>query len=289
MNQTTEKTETAAQSAATQRPAGRGARPAFPAGLAHFFALDGWFRVVSFGGGTPEGRSSLCELGLAVLWFLSGCVAMLGGYYLWWVFYAFVPVAGWFTLRHWSRTFYLRLRGNNRWVMVDYARMFAAALRVFAAVWAVYLATTPWRPLAVEPPPAEWLALAEEAIPDERMPPDVLFRCGYGPETIGRGTQQILDNGVLAFLFGCDPDAQRRIVENRKAWWRVLCCTHLVELPERSRAAARADRAHLLLGRGGIPHLLDHVLFGSHQWPMDYDGLVPRNWIFFPVHIAGDG
>lgn len=275
----------AAQSSATQRPAGRGARPAFPAGLAKFFALDNWFRVVSFDGGRPDGYTSLCELFLAFLCFLAGCVAMLCGYCLWWGFYAFVPVAGWFTLRHWSRTFYLRLRGNNRWVMIDYARMFSAAVRVFAAVWALYLLAAPLRPASVDPPPADLLAAAEAAIPEERLPPDILFACGYGPGMIGRGTQQILDSRFLAFFFGTSPDELRRIAENRKAWWRVIEAARRNDVGGREldalhRDASRADRAHLFLGRGGIPHLLDHVLFGSHQWPMFYDGLVPRSWVF---------
>ena len=272
----------AAPCAATQRPAGRearNARRALPAGLAHFFALDGWFRDVSPPGGRPDGYTSLCELFLAFLWFLAGCAAMLLGYLFWWGFYAIVPVAGWRLLHHWARTFYLR-RNGDRWVRIEYTRIYAAAVRVFAAVWAVYLLATPWRPLAVEPPPADRLAAAEPEIPEEELPPDVLFACGYGPATIGRGTQQILDSRVLAFLFGDDREAQRRIVENRKAWWRVLRAAAPEDRPRLSAAASRADRAHLLLGRGGIPHLLDHVLFGSHQL-VAYDGLVPMWWILF--------
>ena len=146
----TPESSTAAPCAATQRPAGRearNARRALPAGLAHFFALDGWFRDVSPPGGRPDGYTSLCELFLAFLWFLAGCAAMLLGYLFWWGFYAIVPVAGWRLLHHWARTFYLR-RNGDRWVRIEYTRIYAAAVRVFAAVWAVYLATTPWRPLA---------------------------------------------------------------------------------------------------------------------------------------------
>lgn len=244
---------------------------------ARFFALDGWFRVVSFAGGAPDGYSPLRELGLAALWFLAGCLAMLGGYYVWWPFYPVVPVAGWFFLRHWSRTFYLRLAGGNRWLLLDYGRMFAGAVRVFAALWAVYLLATPWRPAAVEPPPADLLAAAEAAVPDAAVPPDDVFACGFGPAMVGRGTWQILESRPLAFLFGTSPDELRRIGENRKAWWRV--CVHASDPEDLCRRAARADRAHLLLGRGGLPHLMDHVLFGSHG-PV-YDGLVPRGWIFF--------
>lgn len=34
-------------------------------------------------------------------------------------------------------------------------------------------------------------------------------------------------------------------------------------------------------GRGGAPHLLDHILFGSHQL-VPYDELVPLWWVFAP-------
>ena len=255
--------------------------------ILHFFALDGWFRVLSFESGAPDGYSPLRELGLAVLWFFAGCAAMLAGFYVWWGFYPIVPVAGWFLLRHWSRTFHLRLSGNNRWLFLDYARMFAAAVRVSAAVWALYLLATPLRPGAVEPPPADRLAAAKAAIPEEQLPPDLLFACGYGPGMIGRGTQQILDSDILAFFFGTSPDELRRIADNRKAWWRVIEAARRGgaagrEVMALRRDASRADRAHLLFGRGGVPHFLDHILFGSHQL-VPYDELVPLGWVFVPA------
>ena len=175
MNTTTDSTE-------NTQPAARYARRA---GLAHLFALDGWFRVLSFESGAPDGYSPLRELGLAILWFLAGCAAMLAGFYVWWGFYPVVPVAGWFLLRHWSRTFHLRLSGNNRWLFLDYGRIFAAAVRVFAAVWALYLLATPLRPASVRPPPADLLADAEAAVPEEQLPPDFLadpvdsLKCGH--------------------------------------------------------------------------------------------------------------
>ena len=249
--------------------------------IQHFFALDGWFRVLSFESGAPDGYSPLRELGLAILWFIAGCAAMLAGFYVWWGFYPVVPVAGWFLLRHWSRTFHLRLSGNNRWLFLDYGRIFAAAVRVFAAVWALYLLATPLRPASVSPPPADLLAGAEAAVPEEQLPPDFLFACGYGPGMIGRGTQQILDSRFLAFLFGTSPDELRRIADNRKAWWRVMEAARRIDgrAGTLHRDASRADRAHLLLGRGGVPHLLDHVLFGSHQL-VPYDEFVPYSWVF---------
>ena len=255
--------------------------------ILHFFALDGWFRVLSFESGAPDGYSPLRELGLAILWFVAGCAAMLAGFYVWWGFYPIVPVAGWFLLRHWSRTFHLRLSGNNRWLFLDYARMFAAAVRVSAAVWALYLLATPLRPGAVEPPPADRLAAAKAAIPEEQLPPDLLFACGYGPGMIGRGTQQILDSDILAFFFGTSPDELRRIADNRKAWWRVIEAARRGgaagrEVMALRRDASRADRAHLLFGRGGVPHFLDHILFGSHQL-VPYDELVPLGWVFVPA------
>ncbi|MBQ6103632.1 MAG: hypothetical protein IJL06_08180, partial [Kiritimatiellae bacterium] len=134
--------------------------------LLHFFALDGWFRVVSFDGGVPEGYDLFRwrEAAKALAWFLAGCAAMIAGFFLWWGFYPVVPVAGWFLLRHWSRTLYLRLRGNNRWLFLDYARAFAGMVRVFAAVWALYLLATPLRPASVRPPPPDLLAAAEAAV-----------------------------------------------------------------------------------------------------------------------------
>ena len=277
MNTITDSTE-------NTQPAARYARRA---GLAHLFALDGWTRVVSFDGGVPDGYDLFRwrEAAKALAWFLAGCTAMIAGFFLWWGFYPIVPVAGWFLLRHWSRTLYLRLRGNNRWLFLDYARAFAGMVRVFAAVWALYLLATPLRPASVRPPPPDLLAAAEAAVSADEFPPDVCFACGYGPEMIGRGTQQILESRVLAFLFGTSPAELRRIADNRKAWWRAIEAARRGGTDGRAlaalrRDASRADRAHLLLGRGGLPHLMDHLLFGSHQLVPGVDELVPYSWVF---------
>ena len=239
--------------------------------ILRFFALDGWFR-------TPDYREIWHAWWRSVLCFAAGCLAALLGFLFWWAFYLAVPVAGWSLLRNWSRTFSLRRPGANRWIFVDYSRIFAGALRCAAAVWAAYLAATPWRPFATDFPPAELLAAGDER-----------FVCGYGPRMIGPGTWQILASPTLAFLVGDDWEAQRRIVATRRAWTQLLAAKASAAssradreaLAELRRRAARADRAHLLLGRGGLPHLLDHALFGSHTGH-GYDGIlaVPVGWIF---------
>ena len=241
--------------------------------LLHAFALDDWFRAVSLPGGAPDRREIWRQGGLCMLWFLSGCLAMCGGYYLFWPIFLYVPFAAWKTLRHWSLTFYFRLKGSNRWLYSNYARAFAGCVRVFAVLWALYLATTPLRPVSAQGPDADTLAKVEAARAANPKHTTVIaaalpstdfyaITANAEPRFLGRGITQILHSRFSSFLFGCDHAAQRRIAEARRAW-----SVAILSVPDAERAAVRekamrADLAHPVLGRGGLPHLCDHWVFG---------------------------
>ncbi len=251
--------------------------------LLHAFALDDWFRVVSLPGGAPDRRELWRQGGLSMLWFLSGCLAMYGGFYLFWPIFLYVPFAGWKTLRHWSLTFYMRLKGSNRWLYSNYARVFAGCVRVFAVAWPLYLATTPIRPFSATGPDAEVSAMVERlrasdpekvkaiegSLPDTALPkPDFYaITANAEPQSLGRGTTQILRSPFSSFLFGCDHAAQRRIAEARRAWCIAILCTPPAERAAVREKAMRADLAHPVLGRGGLPHLCDHWVFGP-RYPL---------------------
>lgn len=244
--------------------------------LLHAFALDDWFRAVSLPGGAPDRREIWRQGGICMLWFLSGCLAMYGGYYLFWPIFLYVPFAGWKTLRHWSLTFYFRLKGSNRWLYSNYARAFAGCVRVFAVLWALYLATTPLRPVSAQGPDADTLAKVEAArvadparvaVVESSLPQTAFYSIASNadPRTLGRGITQILRHPLSSFLFGCDHAAQRRIAEARRAWSIAILAAPAEKRAELRRQANAADLAHPVLGRGGLPHLCDHWVFGPRH------------------------
>ncbi len=240
------------------------------------FALDGWFRIVSFPGGEPDRRALWRHGAFSLAWFLAGCLAFAGGYYLFWPVFLLVAVAAWKTLWHWSRTFYAKRPGGNRWLFSDYARAFAGFVRVFAALWTVYLATTPLRPFSAEPPPADVLALVDAAraadpgyveTVERSLGPESFYAITQNatPGVLGPGVSQILHDPFSSFLFGDDHAAQRRIAEARRAWSVAILCTPVSGRAAIRDRAMRADLAHPVLGRGGLPHLCDHWVFGPRH------------------------
>lgn len=236
--------------------------------ILRLLAYDNWFRIVSFPTGRPDMKTLWLHGALAMAWFLLGCLAMCGGYYLWWPIFFVIPFAGWKVLEHWSRTFYMRLRGENRFLFTNYGHAFTGICRTFILLWAVYLATTPLRPLANSPVPAEMEPDAATIEKTTAALPDDYFAIGCGLSS-EPGPRQWLASPFGAWLIGCDKPAQRQLIANRRAWYVALDVATPDQRAAVLEAAKKAEWSHPVLGRGGLPFLCDMAFFYS-RFPVKF-------------------
>ena len=212
------------------------------------------------------------------LWAAALDVAWYVGLSFFWPIALFSLYAAWKFLYHWSRTFFMRLGGHNRWLFSDYSRIYTGFLRVFAVIWVVYLVSTPFRPYSVEAPDPKLLESLRAADPEHAamveavIPPSPYYALSAQVDRRGynRGILQILENPLSSFLFGADQAAQRHNAESRRAWCIASLCAPPAERAAICEKAIQADMAHPILGRGGFPHLLGHWMITPQRQSNPY-------------------